>query len=197
MIDEIIKTAIFSHLDQHHLLSEAQHSFRPGGNTQSAHLSSIPEWHEVLDTGCVVEVCNVGFRRAFDSVPHDLLETKLRSKGINGKALIWINVFFLQDRTQQVQVDGNLSSKVKVLSGVPQGSVIGPVLFIIFIDDLPQALITSKCIMYADDARLYAIGCRLCRKLREDFQQDLDAVAQWSTRWRLLLPWSASKHPKM
>ena len=63
---------------------------------------------------------------------------------------------------QQVFVDGNLSSKVKVLSGVPQGSVIGPLFFIIFFDDLPQALMTSKYIMYVDDVRLYALGGRLC-----------------------------------
>ena len=60
-------------------------------------------------------------------------------------------------------------------------------LFIIFIGDLPQAVIAFKCIMYDDDTRLYAVGCRLCGKLREDFQQDLNVVTQWSARWRLPL----------
>ena len=175
----------FFYLDQHHTLSEAQHSFRLGKN-KSTRLSYIPEWLKALDTDCDVEVCYLDFRRAFDSVPHDLLETKLRSIGINGKALIWIKAF-LQDNQQQDFVDGNLSSKVKVLSGGSQDSVIGPLLFIIFIDDLPQALITSKCIMYADDAMISAVGCRLSGKFREDFQQDLDVVAQWSARWRLPL----------
>ena len=121
-MEEIVKTAIFSYLDQHHPLSEAQHGFRSGRNMQSAHLSYIPEWHEALDTGCDVEVCYMDFHRAFDSVPHDLLETKLGSKGTSGQALIRIKAF-LRDRTQQVFIDGNLSSKVKVLSGVPHGSV--------------------------------------------------------------------------
>ena len=188
-MEGIIKTAILSYLDQHHPLSKAQHGFRPGKNMQPAHLPYIPERHEALDTGCDKEVCYLDFRRAFDSVPHDLLEIKLCSKGINGKALIWIKAF-LQDRIQQVLVDGSLSSKVKVLSGVPQGSVIGPLHFNIFIDDLPQAFITSKCIMYADDAELYVAGCRLCGKFGEDFQKDLDA---WTPLVCQMA--SASKHP--
>ena len=127
----MVKTATFSHLDQYHLLGEAQHGFRRGRNTQSAHLSHIPEWLEALDTGCDVEVCYLNFLRAFDSVPHYLLETKLHSKGINDKALIWIKASLL-DRTQQVLIDGNLSSKVKVLNGVSQGLFIGP-LFSLFV----------------------------------------------------------------
>ena len=93
------------------------------------------------------------FKKAFDSVPHKRLILKLQSYGISGKVLRWIEAF-LTERGQRVIVNNVVSERVQVTSGVPQGSILGPVLFVAYINDLPE-VVKSKVKMYADDTKVY------------------------------------------
>lgn len=110
-----------------------------------------------------------------------LLIHKLTSFGIHDKLLKWFSSY-LTDREQRVVIDGEESSWLPVLSGVPQGSILGPLLFVLYINDLPRC-VTSMVGLYADDTKL-------CRKITsvDDcklLQRDLDMLIEWSKKWKL------------
>ena len=112
-------------------------------------LNIIDEWTLAVDEGCEVNCLYLYFMKAFDTVPHRRLIHKLKSYGISGPVLSWIKDF-LSDRVQRVIVNGSASKWAKVLSGIPQGSVLGPLLFVIFINDICDS-INSCSYMFADD----------------------------------------------
>ena len=119
------------------------------------------------------------FSKAFDRVSHQRLLKKVHHYGIRGTTYQWISSF-LNSRTQQVLVEGQSSEKVPVVSGVPQGSVLGPVLFLIFINDLPED-INSRTRLFADDCILYR---QLSSKNDQQLlQEDLDRLATWEKTW--------------
>ena len=119
------------------------------------------------------------FSKAFDRVPHRRLLEKLNHYGIRGQTHGWIKSF-LSGRTQQVIVDGAASEKAPVISGVPQGTVLGPLLFLLFINDLPDC-VTSRTRLFADDCIVYRNQQTPedCGKL----QRDLVSLAQWESKW--------------
>ena len=126
-----------------------------------------------------VDLIILDFSKAFDIVPHQKLLHKLRNYGINGKLNTWIEQF-LSNREQRVLVDGEFSSYDKVLSGVPQGTVLGPLLFLCFINDLPQH-VTSQLRLFADDCLLY----RRIKSATDQYilQKDLEALENWAHTW--------------
>jgi hypothetical protein len=121
------------------------------------------------------------YQKAFDCVPHRRLLAKISALGIKGKVLGWIRDF-LSGRKQSVCVNGVTSSEADVCSGIPQGSVLGPILFVMFINDLPQQVQTNVR-MFADDTKLFA------RTDTEEginnLQEDLDRLQAWSDKWLL------------
>ena len=121
------------------------------------------------------------FAKAFDKVPHRRLLHKLDYYGIRGSTHIWISSR-LSGRSQQVVLDGQASDPVPVLSGVPQGSVLGPILFLIFINDLPDDIKSSVC-LFADDCVLY----RNIHSLQDCLilQEDLDSLGLWAAKWQM------------
>jgi ribonuclease P/MRP protein subunit RPP40 len=113
----------------------------------------VEEWSSLLDQGYPVDSIYLDFRKAFDTVPHQRLLKKLESYGICGKLLKWITQFIV-GRKQQVVIDGIKSQATEVKSGIPQGSVLSPLLFVIYINDLPAG-ISSSCKLFADDSKIY------------------------------------------
>ena len=130
-----------------------------------------------------VDMIILDFSKAFDKVSHNLLVAKLRSLGINGQTLGWIAAF-LGNRTQRVLLEGAQSSTTDVLSGVPQGSVIGPLLFLLYINDIGDDLTPgTKCRLFADDCLLYReIGDRESARV---LQRNLDALQRWEEKWAM------------
>ena len=169
------------HMKRNNLFSERQYGFISGRSTVLQLLKVIDDWSEAMDKGEMVDVIYMDFQKAFDTVTHTRLLSKLRGYGITGKIYKWIESF-LTDRLQRVVVNGEFSDWSSVLSGIPQGSVLGPVLFVIFINDLPEC-VSSRIFLFADDTKLY-------RRIENDedhdkLQKDLDSLQDWSDKWLL------------
>ena len=134
---------------------------------------------ETLDKGRQLDLAILDFSKAFDRVPHERLLKKLDHYGIRGKTLDWIRAF-LTNRTQKVTVKGVVSESIHVKSGVPQGSVLGQILFLVFINDLPASAQSSS--------RLFADDCVVYREIRSDkdcqiLQDDLQKLWEWEKLW--------------
>jgi hypothetical protein len=136
---------------------------------------------EKLDSGEPVDVIYLDFQKAFDKVPHERLLSKLKAIGINGKLLRWIRQW-LTGRKQRVVINGVMSDWQEVLSGIPQGSILGPLLFIIFINDIDQG-ITSKILKFADDTKL--LGGVKSEEDLESLRKDLNRLYDWSEKWQV------------
>ena len=140
-------------------------------------LKVLDSWTEILENGGCIDVVYCDFMKAFDKVPHRRLIGKLQSYGIKGKILDWVAAMLFH-RSQRVRVNNSFSSWQEVTSGIPQGSVIGPLLFVICINDLPEVIKSSELFLFADDMKLFhAIYTEEdCTSL----QQDLILAKQWT-----------------
>ena len=144
-------------------------------------LSYLDKCIDTIVSGGVVDTIYFKFAKAFDSVPHERLLGKLKSYGINGKVLEWIKAF-LSNRRQIVIANGMKSDPATVLSGIPQGSFLGPILFVIHINDLPEVV---KCSTYlsADDTKIFRQVTTKEEALQ--LQSDINSLEQWSQKWLL------------
>ena len=153
LLEKIIVSCIMDHLESQNLLSPHQHGFRSNKSCLTQLLEYLHFVEEEVDNGQCVDVIYLDCSKAFDTVPHQLLLAKLQSLGICGRTLNWIRDF-LTGRLQRVQVKGTHSEWREVWSGVPQGSVLGPTLFLVYVNDLLDGL-HSYGKLFADDAKIY------------------------------------------
>ena len=180
IVCKVYEKFIHRHILQHieDKLTSSQHGFLHGKSCFSNLLESVEEMLGLLESGSPVDILYMDFCKAFDSVPHVRLLTKLENMGINGKTLEVVRDF-LSGRTLRVCVGGETSSIRLVLSGVPQGSVLGPLLFVIFINDLPDCL-NSFSKLFADDLKLIVDA-----NCTEDVYDDLKSLEKWEQLWLL------------
>ena len=142
-----------AHLDEHKLLSDRQHAFQKKHSCETQLITVIDDWAKILDEDRQADTFIMDFEKAFDTPPHELLKCKLYGYGIGGKTLKWIDSFPC-DRQQCVMVNGVKSDWAPVLSGVPQDTVLGPLLFSLYINDITED-IDSELRLFADDCVCY------------------------------------------
>ncbi|KAJ3613599.1 hypothetical protein NHX12_019845 [Muraenolepis orangiensis] len=148
IMDSILRDKIVDFLKENDLLSHKQYGFISGRSTSLQLLKVLDDWTDIIDRGGQID-----FMRAFDMVPHRRLIGKVETYGIRDSIKGWLEDF-LKDRSQQVVVNGVKSTPMAVTSGIPQGSVLGPLLFVIYINDLPAA-VRSQIYLFADDTKIY------------------------------------------
>ena len=183
IMEVILRDSITEHLESNNLLSPHQHGFRKGRSCSTQLLGVMKDWCEALDSSDIVDCVYLDYRKAFDSVPHIRLLTKVHAYGIQGKVYDWIRAFLTQ-RTQRVLIDSAASTECVVTSGIPQGSVIGPLLFVIFINDLPEVVSDNSTVkLFADDTKLYST--RGLAKDNTGLQEDLYCISSWAEKWQL------------
>ena len=181
ILETLVRDGIMSHLESNNLISQEQHGFLPGKSCCTNLLEFMEKVTSAVDEGVPYDVIFLDFAKAFDKVPRERLLEKLRAHGIRGKTLLWIRNW-LSGRTQRVVINGKCSGWREVLSGVPQGSVLGPILFLIFINDLGRvARMIDALRKFADDTKL---GQRAeTMQERESMQEALDNLCQWADTW--------------
>lgn len=180
--ESFVRRDLYSHLVDNNLLSKSQFGFCQGRSCVSQLLVTLRDWMEDIDNNIPVDVAYMDFRKAFDSVPHQRLLIKLEGYGITGNLYSWIKDF-LSNRNQFVSTSGTRSENVPVTSGVPQGSVLGPTLFIYFINDLPSVPYCNNKI-FADDTKVYQAVRSLADQ--EILQKSINDMVDWSLIWLLL-----------
>ena len=189
LLERLIKDHMVDFLVKHKLLNSSQHGFLKARSCLTNMLCFLEEITKWIDVGSPVDIIYLDFQKAFDKVPHQRLLLKLKAHGIGDSITDWIEQW-LTDRRQRVVVDGEVSNWKSVLRGVPQGSVLGPILFLIYINDLDDS-ITSNVLKFADDTKLF-------RKVNTDgdkqhLQNDLDRLVKWSEKWQMLFNFGKCK----
>ena len=184
IMERLIRDELMRFLTTNMLLSERQFGFVPGRSCTLQLLVCIEEWTKQFDEGNCVDIIYTDFCKAFDMVSHPKLLAKISSLGISGEIGSWIRSF-LTDRYQSVRVEGSFSNWARVKSGVPQGSVLGPILFLMYINDLPDAVQEDVSKRFADDAKL----AKLISSVQDaiNLQSNLNQLVEWSNKWSLRL----------
>ena len=180
LCEHILHSTILTYLANHKILSDAQHGVRKRRSCDTQLLLALNDFARGLEDKSQTDVIFLDFAKAFDKVSHQWLLEKAYYYGIHGHTFKWINSF-LDNRSQQVVIDGNFSIDAKITSGVPQGSVLGPLLFLIYINDLPSCVQNTVCRLFADDCILYQ-RIRSCQDSNK-LQADLDQLKKWESIW--------------
>lgn len=183
IMESIIRDSIIQHMRSNKLFSPKQFGFLNERSTILQLLHVLNIWTEILDQGGSIDTVYCDFMKAFDKVPHKRLLHKIEKYGISGNIMGWINSF-LSNRSQCVNINSSKSTSAPVTSGIPQGSVLGPILFVIYINDLPEVVDKNSFVfLFADDTKVF-------RKVNSNedakmLQNDIDNLIAWSDKWLL------------
>jgi len=181
LLEKVIKEGIVNYLEANELIGKSQHGFIKGRSCLTNLLEFIQALTEGIDQGEDMDVVYLDFQKAFDKVPHKRLLLKVRDMGIGGEVAQWIENW-LEGRKQRVVLNGCSSDWVDVTSGVPQGSILGPILFVIYINDLDEG-IKNKIWKFADDTKL--MGKSTEPKGVEEIREDLQRLCRWAEKWQM------------
>ena len=182
VLEHVIHTSVISHLERNGILTDCQHGFRKRRSCETQLILTIDDLAKGLNDKQQIDTVLLDFSKAFDRVPHQRLLLKLNHYGVRGNILSWTEDF-LSVRTQEVVIEGSKSSPSPVTSGVPQGTVLGPLLFLAYINDMPEC-VQSQIKLFADDSLLYRIQDSTDS---QQLQDDLDKLQEWEQKWQDVL----------
>ena len=180
-METILRDKLVNFLGENSLIKNSQHGFRNKRSCLTNLLDFYNDVFNIFDESKAVDVFYLDFQKAFDKVPHKRLLSKLNSHGITGKIHSWLEDW-LYERKQRVVINGKESNWRNVLSGVPQGSVLGPILFVIFVNEMDEGL-TCKISKFADDTKITGRVTTTAEKAL--IQSDLDRLVNWSNKWQM------------
>ena len=183
ILEHIIHRYIMKHLNANRILDTNQFGFRVGHSCEQQLISMIEEIQSAMDCRRQVDVIFLDFQKAFDTVPHQRLLKKLNHYGIRGNIYNWLDIWLTQ-RKQRAVVSGYESNFVSAKSGVPQGTVLGPLMFLIYINDIRSG-VSSNLRLFADDCILYRVI--ECDHDHNSLQSDLDLNLKWTQLWQMSL----------
>ena len=176
VFESFVHHQLYGYLEEHGILKEEQAGFRLNRSTQDVILRATDDWKRALDRGQIVATVMIDLSKAFDTIDHNLL-LKLYTYGIRGSEFSWFTDY-LAKRKMRVVVDGVSSEWARVSMGVPQGSILGPLLFLIFMNDLPDVVEECTINLYADDTTIYSADANPAI-LSSRVERDLRRVADW------------------
>ena len=181
VLEHIIHSHVMKHLEQHTILTDVQHGFRARRSTVTQLILAIHDMAKTIQDNKWIHAVVLDFSKAFDKVPHKRLIIKLQYYGIRGSLLCWFESF-LTNHSQTVVCEGKHSYPTQVTSGVPQGTVLGPLLFLLYVNDLPDNL-KSQISLFADDALLYGVMSN--EEDGDQLQKDLQQLEEWQNKWQM------------
>lgn len=190
IIEHIVVSSMWQHIENYNLISNSQHGFRKRLSTTTQLLDVIHYASKALADRKTYHLVSFDFAKAFDKVPHHLLINKLMAYRFNENIVEWIEMW-LMNRTSSVTVNGIRSGTFNITSGVPQGSVLGPLLFLIFINDMPLCVRDSLCSLYADDTLL---GMDITDCGENELQRNVTSLHDWSVKWGMTFNASKCVH---
>ena len=191
VLEKHVHESLSEFLHQHELLHQTQSGFRAQHSCETALINIVDLWLNAIDNGKMVGVVLVDFKKAFDLVDHEILKNKLEIYGIKDEALLWFNTY-LTNRKQQVTVDNCKSDFQPISCGVPQGSILGPLLFLLFINDLPLYTGNVFTDLYADDTTLYDVQDSM-EQIEDNLQTALNSLQIWCRQNGMILNSSKTK----
>ena len=183
---------LYEYLTDNNLLAVSQHGFRPMHSTLTAFLEVTNNWYLNIGDGLLKSVLFLDLKKAFDTVDHSILLKKLQLYGLDSHTVQWFKSY-LSNRFQSTLVNGILSDYLPVSCGVPQGSVLGPLLFLIYINDLQECELSSSPFMYADDTSL-TLSAYDPTTLEENLNKELEEVQKWLKSNKLTLNVKKTKY---
>ena len=192
LMEKIVHDRLMLHLEENDLLDHKQGGFRKNHSTIDSSVKFVDDLFKAMNEGAITIAVFIDLRKAFDTVNHEFLCNKLSSYGIKNKNLDWIKNY-LFNRTQQTLVNGAVSESLPVQYGVPQGSVLGPLLFLVYVNDMSQILTHVNHCLYADDTVLYISGKEI-REMVELLQEDLGTYSNWCSKNFLTLNVKKTKY---
>ena len=180
ILERLVVAQSMAYLEQHSLLTNCQDGYRKGRSTLSSTTTLTNHIYHNIEGGWVTSAVFIDFRKAFDCVNHDILVKKISNIGFDKKSTNWFH-HYLKDRTQLTLAKGLKSSIKSISCGVPQGSILGPILFLIYLNDLPNIITHSKIQQYADDTVIY-YSHRNTQTLTSNLQTDINSLLTWCDR---------------
>ena len=177
VLERHVKHQFYRHLSENGLIYPLQSGFCPGHSTTTSLLFCTDTWSKALDSGKFVATLFINVSKAFDTVNHSLLLSKFTNLGLDPSTVQWFRSY-LANRSQSTHVEGHTSTSRPLSSGVPQGSILGPSLFSVFINDLPDTITDSTTVLFADDTTIFVAGHDISN-ITNTLQNCLNLVNLW------------------